>query len=274
MIMKKADRDIKLMGIVNLTSDSYFAQSRVASVDAFLSRVEKLLEEGADIIDVGAVSTRPGAESVSVSEEWGRLRDALNAFAKAFPSIALSVDTTSAEIVARCCEALGRGIIVNDISAGEDDSEMLELIGRQGLQYIAMHKRGNPRSMQSLCEYGDVAEDVLQYFRDFALRADAAGVRDWILDPGFGFAKSVEQNYALLRSLGRFEELGRPLLIGISRKSFIYKPLGVASEDVLDQTQALHLETLRLGADILRVHDVAAARRTVQVYRMLCGVQL
>ena len=271
MIMKKADRDIKLMGIVNLTPDSYFAQSRVASVDAFLSRVEKLLEEGADIIDVGAVSTRPGAESVSVSEEWGRLRDALNAFAKAFPSIALSVDTTSAEIVARCCEALGRGIIVNDISAGEDDSEMLELIGRQGLQYIAMHKRGNPRSMQSLCEYGDVAEDVLQYFRDFALRADAAGVRDWILDPGFGFAKSVEQNYALLRSLGRFEELGRLLLIGISRKSFIYKPLGVAPEDVLDQTQALHLETLRLGADILRVHDVASARRTVQVYRMLGG---
>ncbi len=271
MIMKKTDRDIKLMGIVNLTPDSYFAQSRVASVDAFLSRVEKLLDEGADIIDVGAVSTRPGAESVSVSEEWGRLRAALDAFAKAFPETALSVDTTSSEIVSRCCEALGRGIIVNDISAGEDDSAMLELIGRQGLQYIAMHKRGNPRSMQSLCAYDDVVEDVLQYFRDFALRADAAGVRDWILDPGFGFAKTVEQNYALLRSLGRFEELGRPLLIGISRKSFIYKPLGVAPEDVLDQTQALHLEALRLGADILRVHDVASARRTVKIYRMLEG---
>ena len=271
MIMKKADRDIKLMGIVNLTPDSYFAQSRVASVDAFLTRVEKLLEEGADIIDVGAVSTRPGAENVSVSEEWGRLRGALDAFAKAFPTTALSVDTTSSEIVSRCCEALGRGIIVNDISAGEDDPAMLELIGRQGLQYIAMHKRGNPRSMQSLCSYGDVAEDVLGYFRDFAVRADAAGVKDWISDPGFGFAKTVEQNYALLRSLDRFEELGRPLLVGISRKSFIYKPLGAAPEDVLEQTQALHLEALRLGADILRVHDVAAAHRTVQVYRMLGG---
>ena len=273
MIMKKADRDIKLMGIVNLTPDSYFAQSRVASVEAFLKRVQTLLDEGADIIDVGAVSTRPGAESVSVSEEWGRLGAALDAFAKAFPETALSVDTTSSEIVSRCCEALGRGIIVNDISAGEEDPAMLELIGRQGLQYVAMHKRGNSRSMQSLCSYADVTEDVLQYFRDFARRADAAGVRDWILDPGFGFAKTVEQNYALLRSLDRFEELGRPLLIGISRKSFIYKPLGAAPEDVLDQTQALHLEALRLGADILRVHDIASARRTVQVYRMLCGVQ-
>ena len=269
--MKKADRDIKIMGIVNLTPDSYFAQSRAASVDAFLSRVEMLLDEGADIIDVGAVSTRPGAASVSVSEEWGRLKDALDALSKAAPQITLSVDTTSAEIVSRCCEALGRGITVNDISAGEDDPTMLELIGRQGLQYIAMHKRGNPRSMQSLCSYADVTEDVLQYFRDFAAKAEAAGVRDWILDPGFGFAKSVEQNYELLRSLDRFGEFDRPLLIGISRKSFIYKPLGVVPEDVLDQTQALHLEALRLGADILRVHDVAAARRTVQVYRMLEG---
>ena len=271
MIMKKADRDIKLMGIVNLTPDSYFAQSRTATVDAFLKMVQKLLDEGADIIDVGAVSTRPGAENVSVSEEWRRLKEPLDALAKAAPQITLSVDTTSAEIVSRCCEVLGRGIIVNDISAGEDDPEMLELIGRQGLQYIAMHKRGNPRSMQSLCSYGDVAEDVLGYFRDFAVRADAAGVKGWIADPGFGFAKTVEQNYALLRSLDRFEELGRPLLVGISRKSFIYKPLGAAPEDVLEQTQALHLEALRLGADILRVHDVASARRTVQVYRMLGG---
>ncbi len=269
--MKKADRDIKIMGIVNLTPDSYFAPSRVASIGAFLSRVQTLLDEGADIIDVGAVSTRPGAAQVSVEEEWRRLAPALDAFAKAFPGTAVSVDTSSAEIVSRCCEVLGRGIVVNDISAGEDDEGMLALVGSLGLRYIAMHKRGTPRSMQSLCDYGDVTEEVLRYFGDFARKAAAAGVEDWILDPGFGFAKSVEQNYELLRSLDHFEATGRELLIGISRKSFIYKPLGLGPEDVLAQTQALHLEALRLGADILRVHDVASACRTVKIYRMLWG---
>lgn len=269
--MKKADRNIKVMGIVNLTPDSYFAPSRAASTQAFLHRVESLLDERADIIDVGAVSTRPGAAPVTVEEEWGRIAAALDAFAKAFPRTALSVDTTSAEIVSRCCEVLGRGIVVNDISAGEDDERMLGLVGRLGLRYVAMHKRGNPRSMQSLCDYDDVTEDVLRYFEDFGRRAAAEGVEDWILDPGFGFAKSVEQNYELLRSLDRFEATGRELLIGISRKSFIYKPLGLGPEDVLDQTQALHLEALRLGADILRVHDVASACRTMKIYRMLEG---
>lgn len=267
--MKTADRKIEIMGIVNLTPDSYFAESRAAETRQFLARVEKLIAEGADIIDVGAMSTRPGAAILSVEEEWNRFAAPLKAFALHFPDVRLSIDSTSSVIISRCCNAIGRGVMVNDISAGEDDPQMLAFAANFGLEYVAMHKRGTPQSMQTLCEYDDVTEDVLKYFDDFGKRADAAGLKEWILDPGFGFAKTVEQNYELFRSLDRFATTGHPLLIGISRKSFIYKPLNARPEDVLSPTQALHLQALRLGADILRVHDVSAAAQTVKIYRML-----
>lgn len=247
------------MGILNLNGDSFYAPSRYGM---------SVLEEGPDIVDIGAVSTRPGAGEVSEADEWSRLKPVLRTLG---PGVAVSIDTTRAAIVERACDLLGRPVIVNDISAGEDDPDMLSVVGRLGLGYVAMHKRGTPATMQSLCQYDDVVEDVLEYFRGFAQKAEDNGISDWILDPGFGFAKTVEQNYMLMEGLERFSELGRPLLVGISRKSFIYKPLGLDPERALTATQVLHLAALERGADLLRVHDVAAARQTVALYRMLHG---
>ena len=247
------------MGILNLNGDSFYAPSRYGM---------SVLEEGPDIVDIGAVSTRPGAGEVSEADEWSRLKPVLRTLG---PGVAVSIDTTRAAIVERACDLLGRPVIVNDISAGEDDPDMLSVVGRLGLGYVAMHKRGTPATMQSLCQYDDVVEDVLEYFRGFAQKAEDNGISDWILDPGFGFAKTVEQNYMLMEGLERFSELGRPLLVGISRKSFIYKPLGLDPERALTATQVMHLAALERGADLLRVHDVAAARQTVALYRMLHG---
>ena len=258
--MTDPGRKIRIMGILNLNGDSFFAPSRYNF---------PVLDEGPDILDVGAVSTRPGAADVPVAEEWARLKPVLRALDA---GVAISIDTTRAEIVERACDLLGRPILVNDISAGEDDPAMLPVVGRLGLGYVAMHKRGTPSTMQSLCDYEDVVEDIVDYFRAFAHRAEGHGISDWILDPGFGFAKTVEQNYRLMSSLGTFVALGRPVLVGISRKSFMYKPLGVGPEDVLTATQVMHMAALERGADILRVHDVAAARETVSLYRMLNGV--
>ena len=252
-------RKVLIMGILNLNGDSFYAPSRYNF---------PVLDEGPDILDIGAVSTRPGAAEVSADAEWARLEPVLRMLDG---SVAVSLDTTRAEVVARACDLLGRPVIVNDISAGEDDPAMLPLVGRLGLEYVAMHKRGTPATMQSLCEYSDVVGDIMDYFRSFAMKAREHGVADWILDPGFGFAKTVEQNYRLLDSLADFRILGHPVLVGISRKSFMYKPLGKGPEDVLTATQVLHMAALERGADILRVHDVAAARETLSLYRMLRG---
>ena len=257
--MTDSNRTVRIMGILNLNGDSFYAPSRYNF---------PVLDEGPDIVDIGAVSTRPGAAQVSVVEEWARLKPVLRTLD---PGLSVSIDTTSAEIVERACDLLGRPVIVNDISAGEDDPAMLSVVGRLGLGYVAMHKRGTPETMQSMCDYTDVVGDIVDYFRAFALRAEEHGISNWILDPGFGFAKTVEQNYRLMNSLEDFVALGRPVLVGISRKSFIYKPLGVGPEDVLTATQVLHMAALERGADILRVHDVAAARETLTVYRKLYG---
>lgn len=249
------------MGILNLTEDSYFAPSRYNM---------SIVDSQADIIDIGAISTRPGAADVSEEEEWRRLEPVLRALETDKP---VSIDTTRASIVSRCCDTLGRPIIVNDISAGEDDPDMLPLVGRMGLQYMAMHKRGNPHTMQALCEYDDVVKDVMAYFADFSKKAEDCGISDWIVDPGFGFAKTVEQNYALMEGLEEFSSFGKPVLVGISRKSFMYKALGIKPEDALCATQAMHMAALERGADILRVHDVEAACQTVELYRKLKGVK-
>ena len=270
-------RQITLMGILNLTGDSFFPESRLLGEDGrlderrFCTRVAQMLEEGAEILDLGAISTRPGAEEVSEAEEWRRLSPALALLRREFPAARFSVDTTRSTIVSRTFDLAGP-FLVNDISAGEHDPAMLAAAARLGLGFVAMHSRGTPATMQSLTDYPEgVVAAVQSYFRAFALRADEAGLRDWILDPGFGFAKTVEQNYLLLDSLPAFKALGRPVLVGISRKSFIYKPLGKGPEDVLTATQVLHMAALERGADILRVHDVAAARETVALYRRLKG---
>ena len=267
-------RQIDIMGIVNLTDDSYFAESRCTGVDAALRRVEKMVAEGADIIDFGACSTRPGSLPVGEDEEWRRLSSVLPEVRTAFPDVRISVDTYWSSVVERAYDSIG-DFIVNDISAGEADPQMLPLVGRLGLRFIAMHMRGDSKTMQSMTDYEDVVDEVISYFKEFAVRAEQNGVKDWILDPGFGFAKTVSQNYQMMRNLRRFR---RPyssfempkILVGVSRKSMIYKPLDITPEEALPQTQVLHLKALQEGADMLRVHDVAEAKRTVEVYWRLC----
>ena len=262
------DRKIDIMGIVNITDDSYYAASRCSGLDQTLSRIEALMGEGADIIDLGACSSRPGAIQVGAEEEWRRLEPVLKQVRTSFPDVTLSLDTYWSEVVSRAYDTIGE-FIVNDISAGDDDPQMLPLVGRLGLKYIAMHKRGTPGTMQSLTNYNDIADDVLEYFRQFAQKALHFEIKDWIIDPGFGFAKTLEQNYQLLSRLDQFKQLSRPLLVGVSRKSMIYKYLNISPEDALPATQVVHLKALQMGADILRVHDVAEAVRTVELFRIL-----
>ena len=262
------------MGIVNVNDDSYFADSRCPDVASALERIGKMLQDGADIIDIGACSTRPGAEVVGPEEEWRRLGPVLAAVKVAFPGIALSIDTFWSDVVRNAYNLLG-SFTVNDISAGEDDPRMLQTVGDLGLEYIAMHKRGNPKTMHELTDYKSVTEDVIGYFADFSQKAELNGVRKWVLDPGFGFAKTVEQNYQMLRELDRFKDVrladgtAPRILIGVSRKSMIYKHFAISPAEALPATQVLHFEALIKGADILRVHDVAEARRTVEPSRLL-----
>ena len=268
----KTDRHIDIMGIVNVTDDSYFAESRCSDTDAVLRRISRMVEEGADIVDIGACSSRPGSVSVGADEEWRRLAPVLPAVREAFPDLPVSVDTYWASVVEKVHDSIG-DFIVNDISAGDDDPLMLPTVGRLGLGYVAMHKRED--------------RAVIPYFKDFALKAEENGIKDWILDPGFGFAKTVEQNYEVLTSLPDIitSLRGAPVstslrgapatwqspkvLIGISRKSMIYRPLGITPEEALPATQAVHMAALLAGADILRVHDVREARQTAALYRML-----
>ena len=263
-------RKIRIMGIVNLTDDSFFAGSRFLGKDGsfdpglFLSRVASMRSEGADIIDLGACSTRPGSESVGEEEEWLRLKPALDLLAREDPGVDISVDTFRPGIVTRAFDTIGP-FIVNDVSGGSD--AMWKLVGGKGLTYVAMHTRGTPKDMQDLTDYDDVVSSVKSFFDGISETADAFGVKDWILDPGFGFAKTVEQNWRILRELSVFKEFGRPLLAGLSRKSFLYRPLGITPAEALPATCAANLVALQNGADILRVHDVAAARQTVEVYR-------
>ena len=268
------NRKIDIMGIVNLTDDSYFADSRCCDGDSAIERVEQLLKEGADIIDVGACSTRPGSLPVGEEKEWERLEPFLKAVGARFPDIRLSIDTYWSSVVRKAYATIGE-FIVNDISAGQEDEKMLSTVGELGLPYVAMHMRGNSMTMQELTEYTSVVDDVLEYFKAFSAKAAECGVKDWILDPGFGFAKTIDQNYQLLRGLNVFSDIecadgARPrILVGVSRKSMIYKKFCITPDEALPATQVLHLKALLSGADILRVHDVAEANRTVELYRTL-----
>lgn len=239
---------VQLMGIINLTPDSFWEPSRYNM---------SILHSRADIIDVGAVSTRPGAADVSVEEEWSRLEPFLKAWDN--PRL-LSIDTTSSEIVRRAYDCVGP-FIVNDISAGEDDPRMLETVGRLGLSYVAMHKKGNPRTMDSLCEPDcDIIEMLNSYFAEFSIKAEYNGIEQWILDPGLGFAKTAQQNIEIIERLPQLNRYGRPVLIGAADKRF-----------TCGDTEKYHLMALRGGADILRVHDVDAAYRTYTQYQNECA---
>lgn len=256
-----------VMGIVNVTPDSFFAGSRVPA-DSVTARVSEMMAQGADIIDLGGYSSRPGADTVTAEEELARLVPAIAAIRERFPDIPVSVDTFRAD-VARECIAQGADII-NDIGGGDLDPEMFGTIADLRVPYILMHMRGTPATMQSLTDYDDVGADVL---RDLAFKTDRLhqlGVNDVIIDPGFGFAKTVDQNYRLLAALGMFREIGCPVLAGVSRKTMIWKELGIHPDEALNGTTAINMIALMNGADILRVHDVRECAETV---RLFCAYQ-
>lgn len=256
-----------VMAIVNLTPDSFYASSRHASYDVVRESVERAVREGATIVDLGGYSSRPGADEVSVDEEWRRVEMGLKAVRDAEVGVVVSIDTFRSEIVRRAYEGYGP-FIVNDISAGEADRAMIATVAELGLPYVAMHMRGTPETMQSLTDYeAGVTEGVVEYFRERVKVLEAAGIaRDnIILDPGFGFAKTVEQNYELLAGLKALRALGYPLLIGVSRKSMIYRALGITPQEALPGSLALAWEALRGGEAIVRVHDVAATHQVVEL---------
>lgn len=258
----------RVMTIVNVTPDSFYDGSRTFTEEEIERRVVQAIAEGADIFDVGGYSSRPNADDVSVEEEYERVCRAMRVIRRVCPEMAVSIDTFRAEVVRHVVADWG-DCIVNDIAAGEADSEMIPTIARLGLPYIAMHMRGTPATMQSMTDYDDVVEEVRNYFVCKLNELHAAGITDVVIDPGFGFAKTLEQNYALMDGLNRLNDLRTPILVGISRKSMIYKLLDCTPTEALNGTTALHLEALRQGAKILRVHDTREAVEVVKIYNQL-----
>jgi dihydropteroate synthase len=259
---RPADRFPLVMGIVNATPDSFYARSRCQTERELTERIEQMAADGVDWLDLGGCSTRPGSVTASEEEEGRRLDDAMRIIRSRFPALPVSVDTFRARIVERLYDRYG-AFTINDISAGDDDPAMIPTVARLRLPYVAMHKRGTPQTMQQLTDYDDVVQDVCAYLRDKITALAEAGIDDVIVDPGFGFAKTVAQNFTLLRRLNELTTLRRPLLIGISRKGMLWKPLNSGPEEMLCATSALHLQALLNGADILRVHDVKEARQMI-----------
>lgn len=260
---------VQIMAIVNVTDNSFYSASRTTTVEAIQSRIAQVVAEGATIVDIGGCSSRPGAEVVPLETEWERVDLGVGAARRVAPHIAVSVDTFRAEIVRRVVAKYG-AVIVNDITAGEGDGDMFDTVAAANLPYIAMHMRGTSHSMQSLTNYTDVASEVADYLLARAAEAERRGVarQNIILDPGFGFAKSVEQNYSLLASLSTLCKAGYAVLAGLSRKSMIYKVADSTPEQSLAGTLALNWEALRQGATILRVHDVAEAVQIAKIFRV------
>ena len=255
----------QVMTIINVTDDSFFEGSRTVDERSIVARVEQAVAEGATILDVGGYSSRPGAAELSVEDEWQRVRLGLRAV-RSVSDIPVSVDTFRSEVARRAIEEFGE-LIINDISAGELDANMVYVVAKYDLPYVAMHMRGTPQTMQSQTDYEqDIVSEVCQYFERRVEELRQRGVRKIILDPGFGFAKTLEQNYELLGGLNRLTAMGYPVLVGVSRKSMIYRLLGVTSAEALNGTTALHWEALRQGATILRVHDTREAVEVVRIF--------
>lgn len=256
------------MTIVNVTPDSFYDGSRSFTEEEIEHHVARAIDEGAVMLDVGGYSSRPNADDVAIDEEIARVGRAMKVIRRVCPEMVVSIDTFRAEVVRRIVSEWG-DCIVNDISAGELDPEMITTVARLGLPYVAMHMRGTPTTMQSMTDYSDIVEEVRTYFVQKLSELRAAGIEDIVIDPGFGFAKTLEQNYQLMNGLHRLGDLGAPMLVGISRKSMIYKLLGSTPAEALNGTTALHLETLRQGAKILRVHDTREAVEVVKIYNQL-----
>lgn len=255
-----------VMGIINVTPDSFYASSR-AAVDSVKGAAARHLADGADMLDLGGYSSRPGADLVSEEEELSRLLPAVEIIKSSFPDVPLSIDTFRANVAKKCISA--GADIINDIGGGNLDSGMFDTVAELNVPYILMHMRGTPSTMQTLTEYNNVAADILE---DLAFKVDGLhqrGVKDVIVDPGFGFAKTIDQNYELLSNLRLFEALDCPILVGLSRKSMICKELKIQPTEALNGTSALNMAALMNGADILRVHDSKQATEVVKLFEAM-----
>lgn len=255
----------KIAGILNITPDSFYDGGKYSSEKEILNRIKQLVNEGADIIDIGAFSSRPGAKLISENEEKKRLKSALENIRKHYPDIILSVDTYRSEI-AKFVVNNFEADIINDISGGNFDDKMFETIADLNVPYIVMHIQGTPESMQKNPEYNDVVKDLLKYFSEKIEFAKKIGINDLIIDPGFGFGKTIEQNYRLLNKLELFQITERPIMVGLSRKSMIFKLSNETPEKALPGTLALNMIALQKGANILRVHDVKETKQIITVY--------
>ncbi|MBP5420638.1 MAG: dihydropteroate synthase [Bacteroidales bacterium] len=259
----------QIMGILNLTPDSFFDGGKyIDNCDAIRSRIDKMLADGANIVDLGAYSTRPGADDVSEDEEWRRLEPALKILSNHYPNTIVSVDTFRARVAQQCVESGVVGII-NDISAGTLDANMFATVAQLHVPYILMHIQGHPKNMQNAPTYDDVTTEVIKFLSEKVLELHRLGVADIIIDPGFGFGKTVQHNYTLLKNLNNLTIFDMPILVGISRKSMIYKLLGTTPQESLNGTSILNTISLMNGASILRVHDVKEAAECVKIVEQL-----
>lgn len=258
----------KVMGIINITPDSFYAGSRKQGIDEALQQAEKMLNEGATFLDLGAYSSRPGAEDISLQEETDRLLPVVETIVDRFPDAILSIDTFRSQVAEAAIKAGAH--IINDISGGQLDPEMFSTVARLQVPYILMHMKGNPQNMNQQAHYEDVFAEVYDYFVDKYHQLKQLGVYDVIIDPGFGFAKKPEHGYALMNRLQDFNMLQLPVLVGISRKKMIYGTLGITAAEALNGTTVLNTIALIKGANILRVHDVKEAIEAVKIWEM-CG---
>jgi dihydropteroate synthase len=257
----------KVMGILNVTPNSFYDGGKHKEINSIIHQVDKMLSEGADFIDIGAYSSKPSAEFVSEEEEIKRLVPIVKSLVDTFPNIILSVDTFRAHVAKAAVE---NGVaMVNDISAGLLDDKMLEIVAELKVPYIMMHMRGNPQTMQSLTDYTDIVKEMIFYFSERIQKARSFGISDIVIDPGFGFAKTLEQNYEVLHKMELFEMLELPLLAGVSRKSMIYKVLEKTPQEALNGTSVLNTIALQKGAKILRVHDVKEAVECIKLVSKL-----
>ncbi len=257
----------KVMGILNLTPDSFFDGGKYNSEKDALLQTEKMLVEGADFIDIGAYSSRPGAKNISEKEELNRILPVIGSVLKEFPEILISADTFRSEVAKQCIRA--GACMINDISGGNLDPEMFRTVAELQVPYILMHMPGTPQTMQKMTGYDDVTKDLIYYFSRKVSQLRDLGVNDIILDVGFGFGKTLDQNYELLKNLDLFKTLDLPLLTGVSRKSMLYKLLEITPEEALNATTAANTIALSKGTDILRVHDVKQAVETVKIYQKI-----
>jgi dihydropteroate synthase len=257
----------KVMGILNVTPDSFFDGGKYKDESAILSQAETMRNDGATFIDVGGYSSRPGANDVSEEEELNRVLPVIELILKHFPKTLISVDTFRSQVAKK---SVGAGAaLINDISAGKRDHNMLATIGKLGVPYIMMHMKGNPKTMQQRTDYIDLAKEVITYFSERISAAHEEKINDIIIDPGFGFAKTLEQNYELLNKMELLKIIDKPILAGVSRKSMIYKTLNTTSKNALNGTTALHMVALQKGSKLLRVHDVKEAMECITLYNQL-----